>query len=90
MTSAWIGLETLVAWSDKMRLKFESKERRVLVTFTFFNTDEFFLWKDYNKDSYLECSYTRCIDGFVEVTLDLIYFIKQRQKYGLRTSPKDC
>ena len=90
MTSAWIGLETLTAWSDDMRLSFDSKGRRVLCTFTFINIDEFFLWKDYNKDSYLEYSYTRRLDGLVEVVLDLVYFIEQRQKYGLRTSSKDC
>lgn len=89
MTSAWIGLETLVAWSDDMRLAFDSKSRRVLCTFTFMNVDEFFLWKDYNKDSCLEYSYTRRLDGLVEVVLDLVYFIKQRQKYGLRTTPND-
>ena len=89
MTSAWIGLETLTAWSDDMRLSFDSKDRRVLCIFTFINVDEFFLWKDYNKDSYLEFAYTRTFDGFVEVVLDLVYFIKQRKKYGLRTTPKD-
>lgn len=35
MTSAWKGLETLTAWSDDMRLSFDSKGRRVVCTFTF-------------------------------------------------------
>lgn len=89
MTSAWVGLETLTAWCDDLRLSFESKGRRLICTFTFLNVDEFFLWKDYNKDSYLEYEYTRRLDGVVEVVLDLRYFIEQRFRYGLRTTPKD-
>ena len=42
-----------------MRLSFDSKGRRVVCTFTFNNVDEFFMWKDYNRDSALVYSYSR-------------------------------
>lgn len=87
MTSAWKGLETLTAWSDDMRLSFDSKGRRVVCTFTFNNVDEFFLWKDYNRDSALVYSYSRDLMDVVRVQVDLISFMQARFKYGMRAAP---
>lgn len=89
MTSAWKGLETLTAWSDDMRLSFDSKGRRVVCTFTFNNLDEFFLWQDYNRESALVYTYSRDLLDVVRVQVDLIYFMQMRFKYGLRAAPKD-
>ena len=89
MTSAWKGLETLTAWSDGMRLSFDSKGRRVVCTFTFNNVDEFFMWKDYNRDSALVYSYSRDLLDVVRVQVDLVSFMQARFKYGMRKASPD-
>ena len=92
MTSAWKALETLTAWSDDMRLCFDSERRRFVSEYTFLSAEEFHLWRSYNSDTALVYSYSADLLGRVSVAVDIGYFLEQRFKsspYGMRKAQKN-
>ena len=89
MTSAWKALETLTAWSDDMRLLFSPERRRFVSVFTFLNAGEFHLWQDYNRNSALSYTFTVDMMGRVTVTVDVVKFMEDRFRYGMRATKKN-
>lgn len=89
MTSAWKALETLTAWCDDMRLLFLSERRRFVSVFTFLNADEFHMWQDYNRNSALSYTFTVDMMGRVAVTVDVVQFMEDRFRYGMRKAPSN-
>ena len=92
MTSAWKALETLTAWSDDMRLRFDSERRRFVSEYTFLSAEEFHLWRSYNSNTALVYSYSADLLGRVSVSVDIGYFLEQRFKsslYGMRKAPQN-
>ena len=70
-----------------MRLLFSPERRRFVSVFTFLNADEFYLWQDYNRNSALAYTFTADMLGRVAVTVDVVKFMEDRFRYGMRATP---
>ena len=72
-----------------MCLLFSPERRRFVSVFTFLNADEFHLWQDYNRDSALSYTFTADMMGRVAVTVDVVKFMQDRFRYGMRAPQKN-
>lgn len=72
-----------------MRLLFSPERRRFVSVFTFLNAGEFHMWQDYNRDSALSYTFTADMMGRVAVTVDVVQFMEDRFRYGMRKAPQN-